>query len=249
MSEQEEQQVEAPERIWIDAAPNMIAGSMRHIYDSPPDADLPIKSVEYVRADLLPQPAVSERRCGECGHNDGVDNDGRCLYSKDEVVPGGAIAEFRCGCQCMLATTGPTDESAWLVEKGPQGYGQVLYICANYMLEWTDDPNKALRLSRREDAGAICSIVEDAERIAEHEWPVATTSRGAGEGRQRCAYGEHVFGEWQPAAYPWKLERMCGKCYFVGKSKVDEGIEFRPADAAEGEPRADSANTVEGGTS
>jgi hypothetical protein len=67
-------------------------------------------------------------------------------------------------------------ESAWLVEKGPQGIGQVLYICANYMLEWTDDPNKALRLARREDADAICSIVEDADRVAEHEWPVISHS-------------------------------------------------------------------------
>jgi len=53
----------APERIWIDAAPNLIAGAMRHIYDTPPDADLPIVSVGYVREDLVHQPAVSER-CG-----------------------------------------------------------------------------------------------------------------------------------------------------------------------------------------
>ncbi len=74
------------------------------------------------------------------------------------------------------------EESAWLVEKGPEGIGKVLYICANYMLEWTDDPNKALRLSRREDAEAICSIVEDADRVAEYEWPAIRRDSEVQEG-------------------------------------------------------------------
>ena len=60
-------------------------------------------------------------------------------------------------------------ESAWLIEKGPHE-GRIWYITADRMLEWTDDPNKAIRLSRREDAEMLCTIVEDADRIAEHEW-------------------------------------------------------------------------------
>lgn len=60
-------------------------------------------------------------------------------------------------------------ESAWLLEKMREG--NVHYIAADYVLQWTDDPNKALRLARREDAEALCTIVEDCEKIAEHGWP------------------------------------------------------------------------------
>lgn len=59
-------------------------------------------------------------------------------------------------------------EQGWLLEK--MHNGNVHYICADYGLEWTDDPNKALRLSRREDAEALCTIVEDCDKIAAHEW-------------------------------------------------------------------------------
>jgi hypothetical protein len=58
------EQQPAPERIWIDAAPNLITGSMRFIYDTPPDPDLPIRSVEYVRSDLL-QRVPDEKRLAE----------------------------------------------------------------------------------------------------------------------------------------------------------------------------------------
>lgn len=66
----------------------------------------------------------------------------------------------------------PTSEEGWLVEKMVNG--NVHYISANYVLEWTHDPNKALRLARREDAEALCTIVEDADKIAQHEWPIPT---------------------------------------------------------------------------
>lgn len=68
------------------------------------------------------------------------------------------------------------DESGWLLEK--MHNGNVHYIAADYVLEWTDDPNKALRLARRADAEALCIIVEDCEKIASHEWP-ATASPAA----------------------------------------------------------------------
>lgn len=76
-----------------------------------------------------------------------------------------------------VASTAPgVDQQAWLIEKMLNG--NVHYISANYMLEWTDDPNKALRLARREDAEALCTIVEDADKIASHEWvPAAAPPR------------------------------------------------------------------------
>lgn len=74
-----------------------------------------------------------------------------------------------------VAVAGPQgDESGWLLEKTHEG--NVHYICADYVLQWTDDPNKALRLARREDAEALTTIVEDCEKIASHEWPAATSS-------------------------------------------------------------------------
>jgi hypothetical protein len=67
-----------------------------------------------------------------------------------------------------------SDESAWLLEKMHEG--NVHYIAADNMLQWTDDPNKALRLARREDAEALCTIVEDCEKIAGHEWPAPVST-------------------------------------------------------------------------
>lgn len=63
-------------------------------------------------------------------------------------------------------------EQGWLLEKMHEG--NVHYICADYVLQWTNDPNRALRLARREDAEALTTIVEDCEKIAEHEWPNLT---------------------------------------------------------------------------
>lgn len=70
--------------------------------------------------------------------------------------------------QVTADSAGAMVETGWLLEKTHNG--QVWYVTANSMLEWTDDPNKALRLARREDAEALCTIVEDADKIASHEW-------------------------------------------------------------------------------
>lgn len=67
-----------------------------------------------------------------------------------------------------LAPVAQPPEQGWLLEKMHEG--NVHYISADYVLRWTDDPNKALRLARREDAEALTTIVEDCEKIAEHEW-------------------------------------------------------------------------------
>lgn len=78
------------------------------------------------------------------------------------------------------AVAGPRgDESGWLLEKMHEG--NVHYVCADNVLQWTDDPNKALRLARRDDAEALATIVEDCEKIAEHGWPAATSSPAPAE--------------------------------------------------------------------
>lgn len=88
------------------------------------------------------------------------------------------------------------DESAWLLEK--MHGGNVQYISADYVLQWTDDPNKALRLARREDAEALCTIVEDCEKIAEHGWPAPASTVAPQE--QKCEHG-----------IPWSMECLsCG---------------------------------------
>lgn len=86
------------------------------------------------------------------------------------------------------ASTAPvvSDESGWLLEK--MHNGNVHYIAADYMLRWTDDPNKALRLARREDAEALTTIVEDCEKIAEHGWPAAATAAPV----EQCAKCGHL---------------------------------------------------------
>ena len=63
-----------------------------------------------------------------------------------------------------------SDETGWLLE-GEVKDGQQLYIgVVNGFLNWTPDPNKALRLCRRADAEALCEIVEDCWRVVEHMW-------------------------------------------------------------------------------
>lgn len=60
--------------------------------------------------------------------------------------------------------------TAWLVEKEIDGV--VHYIKAEFMLNWTTSIDEALQLARREDAEALCEIVEDADAVREHEFEV-----------------------------------------------------------------------------
>jgi hypothetical protein len=62
------------------------------------------------------------------------------------------------------------DETGWMLEKSDKGANWFIGVIDG-MLGWTTDPNKGLRLARREDAEAIATICEDAERISEHLWP------------------------------------------------------------------------------
>lgn len=70
----------------------------------------------------------------------------------------------------MNASTTPPDftEHGWLIEKMESG--QVWYITVDQLLTWTTDSLKALRLARQKDAEMLCEIIEDAEKVAEHQW-------------------------------------------------------------------------------
>jgi len=58
--------------------------------------------------------------------------------------------------------------TSWLLEKTET---DVNYLTIqNGYWDWTIDVHKAFRMSRREDAESLSEIVEDAERINEHEW-------------------------------------------------------------------------------
>ncbi len=59
-------------------------------------------------------------------------------------------------------------QTAWLVERRDQHY---LYVPPMGLLDWTADPNKALRLARREDADALAGLCDgdDCEAV-EHMW-------------------------------------------------------------------------------
>ena len=77
------------------------------------------------------------------------------------------------------------DETAWLLERG-QSYATV----KDGLLDWTApaDHGSALRLSRRADAEMLATIMDDADRIAQHMWigdapkpgPIAATGTGDG---------------------------------------------------------------------
>lgn len=67
-------------------------------------------------------------------------------------------------------------ETAWLVERNIDGFQHYLYCDCIGLLDWTPANSKALRFSRKQDAESICSIVEDADRVAEHMWLSAPTT-------------------------------------------------------------------------
>lgn len=74
-------------------------------------------------------------------------------------------------------------------------------------------------------------VSEDLYEATKDFWPAPAPPVAQPEQAQDlrwCAYGEHVFGEWQAAAYPWKFDRACDKCGFVEKSKAENSTEFRP---------------------
>ena len=70
-------------------------------------------------------------------------------------------------------------ESGWLIEKGSPSEPQYAYF-VDGILSWTNpgDHESAFRMSRRIDAEALAELMEDSERIADHEWVVDEAVRG-----------------------------------------------------------------------
>jgi hypothetical protein len=73
-----------------------------------------------------------------------------------------------------VAQEGDQSESGWCLEKGSAFDPLYLHASENGILDWTPENAKALRFARRADAESMVSIVEDADRVAEHIW-IGTT--------------------------------------------------------------------------
>lgn len=102
-------------------------------------------------ADYISDRAIGCRNCGDTWERP-VDEKGTVAACED------------CGDKTYNLYAG----AGWLLEKMREG--SVWYVTVDQLLTWTADPNKALRLARREDAEMLSEIVDDCERIAEHEW-------------------------------------------------------------------------------
>lgn len=66
------------------------------------------------------------------------------------------------------------DELAWLVERNSPAEYAYMDDCG---IQWTSDPNKAMRFARRDDAEMFAAGSEDALRICEHMWCSPPTDR------------------------------------------------------------------------
>lgn len=68
-----------------------------------------------------------------------------------------------------LESDGTKTQFCWLVENGrQQGDGLAYRYMDHGMPLWTEDPHKAIRFARREDAEMFAAEDEDAWRIVEH---------------------------------------------------------------------------------
>lgn len=75
------------------------------------------------------------------------------------------------------------DEYGWLVEDSRNHPSGIRYrTWGDFGPEWTNDPNKALRFARRQDAEMFARDDEDAWHIVEHMWPAIDAARGGERG-------------------------------------------------------------------
>ena len=136
-----------------------LAHKMKHQFgwDLPPGVwardieDAQGDDMDRIVSDYIRDGAIGCRNCGDTWERP-VDNKGTVAACED------------CGDPSYSLYAG----SGWLLEKMLEG--QIWYVTVNQVLTWTDDVNKALRLARREDADMLAEIIDDCERIAEHEW-------------------------------------------------------------------------------
>lgn len=80
-----------------------------------------------------------------------------------------AAAKGRAGASTYTLNHDIIERSAWLIEQERDGKTRYLAVTAGE-IGWTEDHNAALQLARREDADALTSLVEDADKVAEHSW-------------------------------------------------------------------------------
>jgi hypothetical protein len=94
----------APERIWM-RLEHLRSRSL--LVGDPGIERRSAGDVEYVRADLLQQPAISER-CGECGHDLAAPRHplGWCV----EVLRDAGGSLVHCGCKCVYPATGAGED-------------------------------------------------------------------------------------------------------------------------------------------
>jgi hypothetical protein len=82
------------------------------------------------------------------------------------------MTEFALRERCRCAAPCPIHgESGWLLEGEMRPEGQTYIGVVDQLLGWITDPNKAIRLSRREDADALAELVDDCWKVSEHCWP------------------------------------------------------------------------------
>lgn len=88
---------------------------------------------------------------------------------KDHVLMGMLFTLL--GTICLKLEKPPTLETAWLVEKVINGQTMYASINCEGIFQWTGSNQKALRLSRKEDAEQVAShFNEEVTRVAQHMW-------------------------------------------------------------------------------
>ena len=63
-----------------------------------------------------------------------------------------------------------TVERGWLIERSTEHGPAYIFVDSNEMLGWTHDSLQAIRFARKEDAEQVARMIDDAEKITEHEW-------------------------------------------------------------------------------
>lgn len=122
-----------------------------------------------------PEPRV----CRECGHQDDTDENGIC----QSLIGANNWEPCRCRCDFSPVSAPPKAteiamhepdeqdyETAWLLERKMTPEGPEYLSVDAGRFTWVTDNLKALRLARREDADALAEIIDDCERVAEHQW-------------------------------------------------------------------------------
>jgi hypothetical protein len=75
-------------------------------------------------------------------------------------------------------------EKAWVLEKGSPSDPHYATVLESGCLGWLKGNYNALRFARRRDAEMMAEIMEDADRVCEHEWAIPNTNGQTGRQNQ-----------------------------------------------------------------